>query len=215
MEMESVGIPSFEQPNYNVIRPVNDLWLWWTLASVIGYLVSTIPSKLLGNSFAGTIISLVAFAISMILEIWVFNRYLSNFNWKQWVVVTIVGILVAIVAAVIFLIPVFIVVRLLALGTFLENLLALVPSAVIFGVVISLAQWRVLKYYARGQGRGLWIIASIISTALSTLSSTTIQQLTNNIYVVIAGGIVTSALTAFIVGYALMQIFRPYAPATT
>ena len=153
MEIESVGVPAFEQSLHNVIRPVNDLWLWWTLASTIGYLVSVIPSKLLGNSFAGIVASVVAFAVSMVLQIWVFNRFLSNFNGKQWAVVTIVGILIALVAVVIFFIPVFLVEKLLALGTFLNSLVTLMPSAVIFGAVIALAQWRVFQHYARGQGR--------------------------------------------------------------
>jgi hypothetical protein len=215
MEIESVGVPVLEQPLYNVIRPVNDLWLWWALASTVGYLVSVIPSKLLGNSFAGIVASVLAFAVSMVLQIWVFNRYLSNFNGKQWVVVTIVGLLIAIIAAIIFLIPAFLVVKLLALGSFLSSLVRLMPSAVIFGAVVALAQWRVLQHYARGQGRGLWIVANIISAAISALSSTTLQQLTDNAYLVITGEIVTSALTAVIVGYTLMQVLRPYAPATT
>jgi hypothetical protein len=39
------------------------------------------------------------------------------------------------------------------------------------------------------------------------------QQLTDNAYLAIVGEIVTSALTAIIIGCALMQVLRPYAPA--
>ena len=49
MEMES-AVPLPEQTYYNVIRPVDDLWLWWTLANVIGpiFIILEVPFKFVG-----------------------------------------------------------------------------------------------------------------------------------------------------------------------
>jgi hypothetical protein len=232
MEMESVGVPVFEQPNYNVIRPINDLWLWWVLASVVSYLIGRIlPTKLFGTSPLVSLIELpISVTISTIPVIWVLHRYLLHFNWKQWIVVNIVGLLIALVALIVVALVDFIYLGLLFMGVSISTHQPPVTNAItpmirdvlvyatvgpIFALILSLAQWRVLKRYAREHGLGLWVSANIVSFLIGVPLLIAVKDAISNDYIITLFGIVIIAMTHFIVGYALMQILRPYAPATT
>ena len=193
MEMESVGVPAIEQPYYNVKRPVDDLWLWWTLANVIGYLVfdsiQTVGQVLLRNRH----LAHCNFCIDG-SAIWVFNRYLSNFNWKQWVVVTIVGSILG------FVIVFQCCLLWICFTSYSPRQILGTESVMIYqcialvGVVLALAQWRVLKHYARGQGQNLWVVANVISVIIFALLYGAVKQLSDNAYLQIAGNTIASAL---------------------
>jgi hypothetical protein len=230
MEIESVGVPAIEQPYYTIVRPVDDLWLWWILAGVVSYVIYKIlPTELLGTSALVTLIeSPIALAITLIPIIWVLRRYLLNFNWKQWAVVNIVGLLIAIAGLIIALVVEFTflglaggVIRVamhqpIPKGSFINPITSLwIFSAVIlvFATAFSVAQWRVLRQYTREHGLGLWVSANIVSYLIAVSLSMLVKNTFSNAYIIGTFGTIITALTDLIVGYALMQILRPYAPA--
>ncbi len=230
MEMERVGVPAFEKPLHNVIRPINDLWLWWVLASVVSYLIGRIlPTKLFGTSALVSFIELpISTTILTIPVIWVLHRYLLNFNWKQWIVVNIIGMLVAIVGLVIVVVFEFTFLGIVG-GVIhvvmhqpiskdssispITSLWFYASVTLVFASAFSIAQWRVLRQYTREHGLGLWVSANIISLLIGAPLLLVAKDAISNAYVTTLAGAVVIAMTAFIVGYTLMQILRPYAPA--
>src|SRR6476620_10087883 len=216
MEMEAQTIPLPQQPSYDVIRPVDDLWLWWTLASVASYLISKIlPTKLFGTSALVSLIELpISLAITIIPVIWVLRRYLLNFNWKQWIIVNIVGLLVAIVGLVIVL-----AFDLIGLGIVrgiidiamhrpipkdgflspITSVLTYAATPLTFASALSIAQWRVLRQYTREHGQGLWVSANIVSFLIAVLLFMIVKDAFSNAYVITTFGTIITALTDLIV----------------
>ena len=229
MNVWRVGMDADEARSYVVTRPVDDLWLWWTLAGVVTYVIYKIlPTKLFGTSVLVSLIELpVSVTISAIPTIWVLRRYLLNFHWKQWIVVNIVGILVAIVGLIIVL-----AFDLIALGIVrgiidivmhrpvpkdgflspITSVLTYATTALTFASALSIAQWRVLRQYTSEHGLGLWVSANIVSYLIAVSLSTLVKNTFGNAYIIATFGTIITALTDLIVGYALMQILRPYAP---
>jgi hypothetical protein len=149
------------------------------------------------------------------MELWVLDRYLNDFNWQQWVVVSIVGALLAFVI-------------IFAVIEFNDSLMPLPISliaspgngrllltAAMTALIMALAQWRVLTPYVRGYGIGPWVAANIVSEAIIALSVSIMNEISNNKFLYIAGNTLAVLIGYIIVGYTLMQILRPYAPATT
>jgi hypothetical protein len=222
MEMESVGVPAFEQPLHNVIRPVNDLWLWWTLASVVSYLIREIPLMLFGAAPipvpALQATALVSPIVSLVLITWVLNRYLSNFRWIQWVVATAVATVIAYVIEALLRFSLFDATDRAISANGAPNLLAFdialaVIGALTSGLIVALAQWRVLGAYTGGRGRALWVLANTVPLLLGGILAAVVAGLTAQAYIRVLSGVVIAALIAVIVGYALMQILQPFAPA--
>jgi hypothetical protein len=220
--MESIAIPTLEQPSYNVKRPVNDLWLWWTLANVISYLIHEIPLVLFGSApiplLALQVTALASSIVSLVLITWVLNRYLGNFSWVHWVVATAVSTVIAVVIG-----------AWLRSGFYdaatrdgsvngVPNLLVYaivlaVISALTSGLIVALAQWRVLGSYTGGRGQVLWALANTIPLLVGGVLGTVVAALTTQAYIRVLISATIAALIAVIVGYVLMQILRPYAPA--
>jgi hypothetical protein len=89
-----------------------------------------------------------------------------------------------------------------------------IPGYAAVALVLALAQWRVLKHYARGQGKKLWVAANIISVVIFALLYDSVKQFTDNVYLQIASNTIAEALAAVIIGYTLMHLLRSYAVAT-
>jgi hypothetical protein len=153
---------------------------------------------------------------------------LLNFNWKQWIVVNIVGLLIAIVGLVIVMVfdlSYMGIVRGIidiamhrpipkdSIISSLTTPLLYAAMTFIFATAFSLAQWRVLRQYTREHGLGLWVSANIVSFLIAVLLFMIVKDAFSNAYVITTFGTVITALTDLIIGYALMRILRPYAPA--
>jgi hypothetical protein len=223
MEMEAHTIPLSEQHSYNVIRPVNDLWLWWTLASVVSYLVREIPLILFGSAsiplLASEVTALVSPIVSLVLITWVLNRYLGSFSWIHWIVATVLGTVIAyVIEALLRSSLVHAATRDISVnGT--PNLLAydialVVIGALTYGLIVALAQWRVLGAYTGRRGQVLWALANTALLLLGGVLTTAVAGLTAQVYICVLSGIIIAALVAFTVGYTLMHLLRSYAVAT-
>jgi hypothetical protein len=90
-----------------------------------------------------------------------------------------------------------------------------VIGALTSGLIVALAQWRVLTRYVRNYGIGPWVIANIISVIIVSLSGSIMKGISGNEYLYIAGNTLAALIGYIIVGFTLMQILRPYAVGTT
>jgi hypothetical protein len=205
-----IGMKAPRKGSYFLTRSISDLWLWWALIHTVSYLVTSVPRTLFGTSGIATIITGI---IALVMEIWVLDRYLSDLNWQQWVVVNIVGGVLVLVVAVLPSILLRTILGSAAQEGTLQVQLYNVSTAILSALIISLAQWRVLTHYVRGYGASPWIVANIVSSVIGTLSLSVASELTADKYVHIAGDALSALIGSLIVGYTLMQILRPYAPA--
>jgi hypothetical protein len=149
------------------------------------------------------------------MELWVLDRYLNDFNWQQWVVVSIVGALLGIVVSIVPFISVRLFVGQSAPANSLPTILTNILVGAITALIVALAQWRVLTPYVRNYGMGPWVIGNIISVVIISLTVDIMNGISSNEYLYIAGNTLAALIGYIIVGYTLMQILRPYAPATT
>ena len=137
------------------------------VANVLSYLIREIPLMFFGSApipiLALEVTALVSPIVSLVLITWVLNRYLGNFSWIHWVVATAVATAIA-----------YVINSLLRKSLFdaasrdisengAPNLLAYaialaVIGALTSGLIIALAQWRVLRAHTGGRGiiYGLW-----------------------------------------------------------
>ena len=212
MNMWRVGMGVSGARSYTVSRSINDLWLWWALIHGVSYLVTSVPSTLFGTSGVATIITGV---IALVMELWVLGRYLNDFNWQQWVVVSIVGGLLGLLVSVVPFIFVRVVVGQPAPANSLQAQLTNILVGAVTALIVALAQWRVLTRYVRGYGLGPWVAANIISVIIVSLSGSIMKGITHNGFLDIAGNTFAALIGYMIVGFTLMQILRPYAPGTT
>jgi hypothetical protein len=205
-----IGMKAPRKRSYFLTRTINVLWLWWALIHAVSYLVTSVPRTLFGSS---GIITIITGIIAFVMELWVLNRYLSDFNLQQWIVVSIIGSVLALIVAVL---PFILLRTILGSAAQESNLQAQfynVPTAILSALIISLAQWRVLTHYVRGYGANPWVVANIVSAVIGTLSLGVMNELTDDKYLHMAGNTFAALIGSLIVGYTLMQILRPYAPA--
>ena len=211
MNMWRVGMGVSGARSYTVSRPINDLWLWWTLIHMLSYLLTSISTAL----FRTGSITIVTGAIAVIVELWVLGRYLNDFNWQQWVIVSIVGGLLGLLVSIVPFIFVRVVVGQPAPANSLQAQLTNILVGAITALIVALAQWRVLTRYVRGYGIGPWVAANIVSVIMIALSVGIMKGLSDNDYLYIAGNSLAALIGYIIVGFTLMRILRPYAPGTT
>jgi hypothetical protein len=209
MNMWRVGMGGNASRSYFVTRPINDLWLWWALIHALSYLVTSVSTALFKTS---SVITIVTTVIAFVLELWVLDRYLNDFNWQQWIVVNIVASLIALIVVVVPSVFVRIVVGQPAQVNSLQSQLTNALAAAISVLIVALAQWRVLTRYVRGYGMGPWVASNIVSLIIISLSVSILEEISDNKYLYIAGSTLAASLGSIIVGYTLMQILRPYAP---
>jgi hypothetical protein len=207
--MWRVGMGVSGARSYTVTRSVNDLWLWWALIHGVSYLVTSVPRTLFGSSGIVTIITGI---IALVMELWVLGRYLNDFNWQQWIVVSIVGALLGLIVSIVPFIFAQMVVGQSAPVSSLRALLTNILVGAITALIVALAQWRVLTRYVRGYGIGPWVAANVISVIIVSLSGSIMKEITHNGPLDIAGNTFAALIGYIIIGYTLMQILRPYAP---
>jgi len=224
MEMEARTIPLSEQPSYNVIRPVDDLWLWWTLASIVSYLIREIPLMLFGSApiplLPLQITALLSPIVSLVLLTLVLNRYLGNFSWVHWVAATAVATVIAYVIEALLRFSLFDATDRAISVNGAPNLLAFdialaVIGALTSGLIVALAQWRVLGAYTGGRGQVIWALANTVPLLLGGILVALVAALTAQAYIRVLSGVIIAALITISVGYTLMRLLRSYANVTT
>jgi hypothetical protein len=224
MEMEARTIPLPERSSYNVIRPVDDLWLWWTLANVLSYLIHEIPLMFFGSApiplLSLQVTASVSSVVSLVLITLVLNRYLGNFSWMHWVVATAVGTTIAFVIGALLRSSFYDAATRDISENGAPNLLAYaivlpVIGALTSGLIVALAQWRVLGGYTGGRGQVIWALANTIPLLLGGVLGVVVADLTAQAYIRVLSGLVIAALIAGSVGYTLMRLLRSYAIVTT
>lgn len=222
--MESIAIPTLDQPSYNVIRPINDLWLWWTLASVVSYLIREIPFMLFGSApiplLPLQLTALVSPIVSLVLLTLVLNRYLGNFSWIHWVAATAVATVIAYVIEALLRFSLFDATDRAISANGAPNLLAFdialaLIGALTSGLIVALAQWRVLGAYTGGRGQVMWALANTVPLLLGGILVAVVAALTAQAYIRVLSGVIITVLIAIIVGYTLMRLLRSYAVVTT
>jgi hypothetical protein len=207
-----IGMKAPRKRSYFLTRSVNDLWLWWALIHTVSYLVTSVPRTLFGSS---GIVTIMTGIIALVMELWLLDRYLNDFNWQQWVVVSIVGALLGLIVSIVPFIFAQMVVGQSAPVNSLRALLTNLLVGAITALIVALAQWRVLTLYVRGYGIAPWVAANVISVIIVSLSGSIMKGISGNEYLFIAGNTFAALIGYIIVGFTLMQVLRPYAPGNT
>ena len=88
MNAESASNIPRRRPSYTILRPVSDLWIWWTAANTAAYILSELARLFFGNAL---IISIATSIFGTALTLFALARYLVKFNWLGWIVATVVG----------------------------------------------------------------------------------------------------------------------------
>lgn len=196
-----------KKASHRIIRPVGDLWLWWTLASMVPYLAGELYSRLqVGIDIDSSIITLA----SSFIVLWALARYLGNFDWWRWVVVTVVGGIIGAILGLMVALIGYGIIRLFTNEPNPQNdtlsLMLVVGLLSITSVTVAIGQWRVLRNYAAEEDRGLWIRANLLAGMIAAIAvgASTVGGWDSTTQFVI--GIAGVTLGSLIVGYMLTRI---------
>jgi hypothetical protein len=214
MNTESASNTPRRRPGYAILRPVSDLWIWWTVANGVAYAFSELTRLFFGN------ITLVSIAVSIIgtaLTLFVLARYLAKFNWLGWIIATVVGALIGLaVGAIAGGILYYFIQQTTHQKSIADNF---VSSLAFFGatdiavsLVVAVGQWRILVDYAHWRDRGPWLLANLLAGIVGGVIFAVQESKVIPGDLSIVYGIISVTITSLIVGYALVRILQKYAP---
>jgi hypothetical protein len=178
------------------------LWLGWTLATALGLIIGYLPAALFVNQLdlglARVIVPLLAGILIGVAQWLVLRRYVTeSADWVlhlagSWVVGYTIGLLV---------------VDLLA-----ESFLGVVLGYILFGVIIALFQWPVLRREVPQVG--IWVLANVLGWTLGAILSQVVlaalfgENPANLLAITVVNMAVTGLVAGLITGLALVRIVR-------
>ncbi|MEO6458592.1 MAG: hypothetical protein ABIO92_10050, partial [Chloroflexia bacterium] len=159
-------------------EPAWQAWLRWVLFTVVGYLTSwsiaAAPSMLMpdtGGQVLGSVLGLFGSALVGLMQWLVLRRYLLGITWWGWILATMLGQLLRLVAA-LFLIVGLLLFEVIGdlpelLGVSATLTLITFLNGILLGLPLGFVQWIVLRRYV--SEAAWWIPVVAVGAALNSI----------------------------------------------